>query len=151
MRLRLPVFGLLVALSAGLVAPATAQNGLDDGADAGVESGEEPEDGRLITMNFQDIELSALVKFISEITGKNFILDERVKGKITIISPAKISEDEAYAVFQSVLQVKGFATVPSGSGIDVLILLSVNVVPPSSMRSSMSTSLLFLNELPRIV
>ncbi len=116
MRLRLPVFGLLVALSAGLVAPAAAQNGADEGA----EEGQEAENGRLITMNFQDIELSALVKFISEITGKNFILDERVKGKVTIISPAKITEDEAYAVFQSVLQVKGFATVPSGSVYKVL-------------------------------
>ncbi len=104
-RMRLPVCGLLLFfLCAGAVAPAFAQ-----------EVVEEPENGKLITMNFQDIELSALVKFISEITGKNFILDERVKGKITIISPEKITVDEAYAVFQSVLQVKGFATVPSGS------------------------------------
>lgn len=77
-------------------------------------------DDKLITMNFQDIELDALVKFISEITGRNFILDERVKGKVTIISPGKISVDEAYAVFQSVLQVKGFTTVPSGAVLKVL-------------------------------
>lgn len=115
MRKRLPVIGLLVALSAGVFAPAIGQEPL---ADAG--GGEEAEPDRLITMNFQDIELSALVKFISEISGKNFILDERVKGKVTIISPAKITEEEAYAVFQSVLQVKGFATVPSGSVYKVL-------------------------------
>ena len=66
-------------------------------------------------MDFQDVDLDVLVKFISEITGKNFILDDRVKGKVTIISPGKISVDEAYAVFQSVLQVKGFTTVPSGA------------------------------------
>jgi general secretion pathway protein D len=71
-------------------------------------------------MNFQDIDLDALVKFISEITGRNFILDDRVKGKVTIISPGKISVDEAYAVFQSVLQVKGFTTVPSGAVLKVL-------------------------------
>jgi len=114
MRLRLPkvlMIGLVVALVAGS-APTAAQDApvvepevTDEGA----------ENGNLITMNFQDIELSALVKFISEITGKNFILDERVKGKVTIISPEKITEEEAYAVFQSVLQVKGFATVPSGA------------------------------------
>ena len=79
----------------------------------------EPDD-KLITMNFQDIDLDALVKFISEITGRNFILDDRVKGKVTIISPGKISVDEAYAVFNSVLQVKGFTTVPSGAVIKVL-------------------------------
>jgi general secretion pathway protein D len=79
----------------------------------------EPDD-KQITMNFQDIELDALVKFISEITGRNFILDDRVKGKVTIISPGKISVDEAYAVFLSVLQVKGFTTVPSGAVLKVL-------------------------------
>lgn len=78
-----------------------------------------PEDD-LITMDFQDVDLPVLVKFISEITGRNFILDERVKGKVTIISPSKITVDEAYAVFQSVLQVKGFTTVPSGSVIKIL-------------------------------
>ncbi|MCX5738775.1 MAG: type II secretion system protein GspD, partial [Proteobacteria bacterium] len=77
-------------------------------------------DDKLITMNFQDIDLDALVKFISEISGRNFILDDRVKGKVTIISPGKISVDEAYAVFNSVLQVKGFTTVPSGSVIKIL-------------------------------
>jgi general secretion pathway protein D len=79
-----------------------------------------PADDHLITMDFQDVDLPVLVKFISEITGKNFILDERVKGKITIISPSKITVEEAYTVFQSVLQVKGFTTVPSGSVIKIV-------------------------------
>jgi general secretion pathway protein D len=73
-----------------------------------------------IVMNFQDVDLDQLVKFISEITGRNFILDDRVKGKVTIISPGKITVDEAYAVFNSVLQVKGFTTVPSGPVIKIL-------------------------------
>ena len=84
------------------------------------QSPPENPDEKLITMNFQDIDLDALVKFISEITGRNFILDDRVKGKVTIISPGKISVDEAYAVFQSVLQVKGFTTVPSGAVLKIL-------------------------------
>lgn len=73
-----------------------------------------------ITMNFQDVDIAVLVKFISDITGKNFIVDEKVRGKVTIISPGKISVDEAYLVFQSVLQVKGFTTVPAGSIIKIL-------------------------------
>jgi general secretion pathway protein D len=77
-------------------------------------------DDKLITMDFQDVDLQVLVKFISEITGKNFIVDEKVRGKITIISPGKISVDEAYLVFQSVLQVKGFTTVPSGAVIKIV-------------------------------
>ena len=58
----------------------------------------EPGDNGIV-MNFQDVDLDQLVKFISEITGRNFILDDRVKGKVTIISPGKITVDEAYAVF----------------------------------------------------
>jgi general secretion pathway protein D len=73
-----------------------------------------------IVMNFQDVDLDQLVRFISEITHRNFILDDRVKGKVTIISPGKISVDEAYAVFNSVLQVKGFTTVPSGAVLKIL-------------------------------
>ena len=111
MRLRGSVVGLVTVLVMGASLPPVS-----------AQEDESPisKDGKLITMNFQDIEISALVKLISEFTGKNFILDERVKGKVTIISPEKISVDEAYAVFQSVLQVKGFATVPSGAVYKVL-------------------------------
>ncbi|MCJ7686061.1 MAG: type II secretion system secretin GspD, partial [Desulfobacteraceae bacterium] len=52
---------------------------------------------------------------ISELTGKNFVIDKAVKGKVTIISPTKISVKEAYRVFESVLEVHGFTTVPAGS------------------------------------
>lgn len=75
---------------------------------------------RQITMDFQDVDLQVLVKFISEISGKNFIVDEKIRGKITIISPGKISVDEAFLVFQSVLQVKGFTTVQAGTVIKIV-------------------------------
>jgi general secretion pathway protein D len=77
-------------------------------------------DEGLVTMHFQDIEIAVLTKFISEITHKNFIIDEKVRGKVTIISPAKVTPDEAYAIFQSVLQVKGFTTVPSGRVVKIV-------------------------------
>jgi general secretion pathway protein D len=78
------------------------------------------EEGRQVTMDFRDVEIGTLVKFIGELTNKNFIVDERVKGKITVISPTKISVPEAYKVFESILEVHGFATVPSGKVIKVL-------------------------------
>src|SRR5262245_13620020 len=58
-----------------------------------------------VTMDFQDVDIGVLTKFISEVTGRNFIVDDRVTGTVTIIAPEKITPDEAYAVFQSVLQV----------------------------------------------
>lgn len=78
------------------------------------------EEGKQVTMDFRDVEIGTLVKFIGELTGKNFIVDERVKGRVTVISPTKISVPEAYKVFESILEVHGFATVPSGKVIKVL-------------------------------
>ncbi len=66
---------------------------------------------KAITMNFKDAELADVVKFISELTGKNFILDERVRGKITVISPGEVTPEEAYEVFQAILHVKGYTLV----------------------------------------
>ena len=60
------------------------------------------------------MDIDVFIKFISELTGRNFIVDNRVKGKISVISPTKISIDEAYKVFESVLEVNGFATVDAG-------------------------------------
>ena len=91
-----------------------------DGAADGLPETDANGNERLITMDFQDVDLQVLVKFISEITGKNFIVDEQVRGKITIISPGRISVDEAYLVFQSVLQVKGFTTVQAGAVIKIV-------------------------------
>lgn len=67
-----------------------------------------------VILNFNDVDISTMVKFISDLTGRNFIMDERVKGKISVYSPAKLSNDEAFNVFTSVLELKGFTVVPSG-------------------------------------
>ena len=67
-----------------------------------------------VVLNFSDVDISTMVKFISDLTGKNFILDDRVKGKISVYSPSKLSIEEAYNVFTSVLELKGFTVVQSG-------------------------------------
>jgi general secretion pathway protein D len=71
-------------------------------------------------MNFQDVDIPVLAKFISEITGKNFVVDESVRGKVSIISPTKVTPAQAYSIFQSVLQVKGFTTVQAGPVIKII-------------------------------
>jgi general secretion pathway protein D len=76
--------------------------------------------GRYVSIDFNDVDIGVFIKFMSELTGKNFVVDQRVKGKVTIISPAKISVDEAYKVFESVLEVNGFATVKAGEIIKVI-------------------------------
>ena len=53
-------------------------------------------------------------KETSEFTRRNFILDERVTGKVTLMTPTKISPEEAYQVFLSALEIKGFTAVEDG-------------------------------------
>ncbi|HNQ85130.1 MAG TPA: type II secretion system secretin GspD [Deltaproteobacteria bacterium] len=72
------------------------------------------ESGQFITMDFDGVDIKVFIKFIADITGKNFIIDEKVSGKITVISPRKMTMDEAYRVFLSVLEVNGFGTVDMG-------------------------------------
>jgi general secretion pathway protein D len=75
---------------------------------------------RYVTIDFNDVDINLFIKYISELTGKNFIVDRTVKGKVTILSPTRISEEDAYHVFESVLEVHGFTTVPSGSVIKII-------------------------------
>jgi general secretion pathway protein D len=67
-----------------------------------------------VVLNFSDVDISTMVKFISDLTGKNFVMDDRVKGKISVFSPAKLSNEEAFNVFTSVLELKGFTVVQAG-------------------------------------
>jgi general secretion pathway protein D len=72
-----------------------------------------PAEGK-VTLDFKDIELTDLIQTISELTGRNFIYDETVRGKVTIISPTEMSLDQAYQLFLTVLNVKGFTVVQAG-------------------------------------
>jgi len=102
----------------GLTPPLYAQNDNGNGNGNGYENGNGNGNGngseRYVSIDFNDVDINVFIKFISELTHRNFIVDRRVKGKVTIISPSKISVAEAYKVFESVLEVHGFATVDSG-------------------------------------
>ena len=74
----------------------------------------ETADEMLITLDFQNVEMVDLISTISELTGKNFLYDESVRGKVSILSPEPVSLDEAYRLFLTVLRVRGFTVVPSG-------------------------------------
>lgn len=88
---------------------------------------ERPMSGATVAMDFANVDLPVLVKFISELTGRNFLIDERVKGKVTLFSPTKISVEKAYEVFLSILAMKGFTAVPAG---EVIKIVPTAEVPP---------------------
>lgn len=64
--------------------------------------------------NLRDVDIRSVINEVSQETGKNFVIDPRVQGKITIISAEPLSAKEIYQVFLSILQINGFAAVPSG-------------------------------------
>jgi len=90
---------------------------------------------QFVSIDFNNVDINVFIKFMSELSGINFVVDQRVKGKVTIISPSKISMEEAYKVFESVLEVHGYTTVKSGE--------VVKIIPSPDARSkSIETKLL---------
>ncbi|MDP2689095.1 MAG: type II secretion system secretin GspD [Deltaproteobacteria bacterium] len=81
-----------------------------------------------ITINFVDADISSIIRILSEMTGKNFIYDESLKGKVTIIAPEKLTADEALSLFTSALELKNFTMVPSGD--------SFKIIPSASAKQS---------------
>lgn len=71
-------------------------------------------------VNLKDAEISALVTEVAEITGKNFVVDPRVKGSITVISSKALTAPEVYELFLGVLGVNGFAAVQSGNTVKLV-------------------------------
>lgn len=80
-----------------------------------------------VTLNLKDAEINTLISTVSEVTGKNFIVDPRVKGKVTVISAAPMDQQAVYETFLAVLQVQGFAAVPAGD--------AIKIIPETNARS----------------
>jgi general secretion pathway protein D len=120
MKLRIAVALALAAFGAG--AAAFAQPAAPPSGGAEVTNGE-------VQLDFNDVELSVVIDTIARLTNKNFIYDDRVRGRVTIVSPTRITVEEAYAVFESVLQVKGFTTVEAPGG-------AIKVIPLREAKES---------------
>lgn len=73
-----------------------------------------------VTLNLKDADINAVINTVSEVTGKNFIVDPRVKGRVNIVSSRPMDSREIYQVFLSILDVHGFSAVPSGKVIKIL-------------------------------
>ena len=73
-----------------------------------------------VTLNLKDADIGALISTVAEVANKNFIVDPRVKGKVTVISSRPMNSDEVYQVFLSILKVHGFAAVPTGDIIKII-------------------------------
>lgn len=79
-------------------------------------------------LNLKDADIQAFIATVSEITGKNFILGPNVQGKVTVVSQKPLDAQQIYQVFQQVLAVHGYVTLPAGDGM-------VKIVSQASARS----------------
>ena len=84
-------------------------------------------DGK-VRIHFEDVDLPVFVNFISKLTGRNFVFSEKITGTVTIISPEPVTIEQAYAVFQSVLNTRGLTTIDDG--------VVARVVPLKEARNS---------------
>lgn len=82
-----------------------------------------------VLLNFQAADIQAVVKAVSQMTGRNFLLDPRVKGQVTIISSKPVPRSAAYAIFLSALKAQGFTAVDGPSGL-------VRIIPVAEGRQA---------------
>lgn len=145
---------LATALTVAAIAYAADQNEDEDGADPGTTvaptapSGAPPSaprppvapvapaapaadvphvNGNQILLNFQGADIQAVVKAISQMTGRNFLVDPRVRGQITIISSKPVPKSAAYQIFLSALKAQGFTAVEGPAGL-------VRVIPVAEAK-----------------
>ena len=82
-----------------------------------------------VTLNMKGADINAVISTVAEATGKNFIIDPRVKGKVTIISTKSMNTDQLYQVFLAILDVHGFTAVPAGNNV-------IKILPDSDAKHS---------------
>ena len=79
-------------------------------------------------INLRDADLTAFINEVADITGKNFAVDPRVRGNVTVISNKPLNKNEVYDLFLGVLNVNGVVAVPSGN--------TIRLIPDSNIRNT---------------
>jgi len=93
-----------------------------------------------ITPNYKDADLSQIIEAVSAVTGKNFIVDPRVKAQVTMLSATPMTPNAFYEAFLSILQVHGFVAVPSGDTIKILPDANARQIPGNDLPSRVSST-----------
>lgn len=85
-----------------------------------------------VTLNLKDADINTLIETVSDVTGRNFIVDPRVKAKVNVVSASPMPPEAVYETFLSILQVYGFAAIPSGN--------AIKIVPENNARQEAGTT-----------
>ncbi len=93
-----------------------------------------------ITPNYKDADLGQIIEAVSAVTGKNFIVDPRVRAQVTMLSSTPMSPNAFYEAFLSILQVHGFVAVPSGDVVKIIPDANARQIPANDLPGSVSST-----------
>ena len=93
-----------------------------------------------ITPNYKDADLGQIIEAVSAVTGKNFIVDPRVRAQVTMLSSTPMSPQAFYEAFLSILQVHGFVAVPSGDVVKIVPDANARQLPSDDLPSHVSST-----------
>jgi general secretion pathway protein D len=96
--------------------------------------------GAQITPNYKDADLGQVIEAVSQVTGRNFIVDPRVRAQVTMLSTTPMGPDAFYEAFLAILQVHGFIAVPSGSVIKILPDANARQLPANDLPERISAT-----------
>lgn len=123
----------------------TPQEGEDDPIEPKTDGEDSSEDGSdggagdgMIYLNGTDVDIKEMIQQISALTGKNFIIDDKVKGKITIISDKPMNKEMAYQAFLSALEINGFTPVMTPAGLINIVQQKESLAKPMDLYTQSS-------------
>ncbi|NND91845.1 MAG: type II secretion system secretin GspD [Granulosicoccus sp.] len=92
------------------------------------------------TLNLKNADIHSLIQTVSRQSGRNFVVDPRVKARVTVISSTPLNANELYETFLSVLQVHGYAAVPSGDLVKIVPDVNAKQGPVPAYSEDNNTS-----------
>lgn len=96
--------------------------------------------GPMITPNYKEADLGQVIEAVSQVTGRNFIVDPRVRAQVTMLSTTPMSPGAFYEAFLAILQVHGFVAVPSGDVIKILPDANARQLPANDLPDRVSAT-----------
>jgi len=129
MRIRVWLDGLVcLLLMSALGAGLDHRTSLATAAAAPPTPGDRAREGT-VHLNFRNVDILQMVTLMSELTGRNFLVDDKVRGHITLIAPQPVTRAEAYQIFLAALAMQGFTVVSQGSISTIIPLRDAKTSP----------------------
>ena len=110
------IYSSTIAADPSALSASSASGPMQSSSDAAKPASSPAKPGELKQVwNLQNADIRAVIHTITQLTGRNFVIDPRVQGRVTIVSKTPMSVDQLYKVFLSMLQVLGYAAIPAGT------------------------------------